>query len=310
MPFFSIVIPTFNRGHMVADAIESALSQSFTDHEIIVVDDGSNDDTAQVVKRYGKQVQYHRQENAGVASARNAGVALTQGEYLCYLDSDDLWLRNKLAVYKAAIDQNPGAPFIFSDFHKHDMKLERPYEVSNSDLFPYIFDFSQHLNSHIFSLSGDSLLRLLLRGYPLYPSTFAIHRRVHDHFRWDPGILKSEDFNLVLKLSCRYPFLYINQSLATVRVHDSNKSADFITKNHVNTASMKLLRDLYLPKSKRSLCNYYISQKYFGDGTSYFKKGLYRLSLTHIFRSLGFRENWARLFKAATGKVRRHSNAQ
>lgn len=310
MPFFSIVIPTFNRAHMIADAIESALSQSYTDHEIIVVDDGSSDDTAQIVERYGDRVQYHHQENAGVAAARNTGVALAQGEYICYLDSDDLWPDNKLSVYKEAIDQHPGAPFIFSDFHKHNMKLESAYEVSNSDIFPYIFDFTQPIGAQTFSLADDALLRLLLRGYPLYPSTFAIHRRVHDHFRWDPGILKSEDFNLVLKLSCRYPFVYINQSLATVRVHDSNKSSDFITKNRVNTASMKLLRDLYLPRSKRSLCNHYISQKYFGDGTSYFKKGLYRLSIVHIFRSLGFRENWVRLLKAAAGKFRRHENAQ
>src|SRR5690625_5379399 len=98
MPFFSIVIPTFNRGHMVADAIESALSQSFTDHEIIVVDDGSNDDTAQVVKRYGKQVQYHRLENAGVASARNAGWALSEGDFVCSRGCDGLSARHTLVV--------------------------------------------------------------------------------------------------------------------------------------------------------------------------------------------------------------------
>jgi glycosyltransferase involved in cell wall biosynthesis len=310
MPFFSIVIPTFNRESMVADAIEAALGQSYEDYEVIVVDDGSTDDTAQVVERYGDNVRYYRQENAGVASARNRGVALSSGEYICYLDSDDLWPTNKLATYKAILDKNPGAPFIFSDFHKHNIKHEKAYEISNSEIFPYIFDHTETLGKHTFLLKGDALLRLLLRGYPLYPSTFAIHRNVHDHYRWDPGILKSEDFNLVLKLSCQHSFLYINQSLATVRVHDSNKSSDFITKNHVNTASMKLLRDLYLPKSKRSLCNHYISQKYFADGTGYFRKGLYRMSAVNIFRSMGFRENWIRLIKSTAGKLWRRENAQ
>ncbi|MDQ2076174.1 glycosyltransferase family A protein [Marinimicrobium sp. ABcell2] len=310
MPFFSVVIPTFNRESMVADAIEAALSQDFTDYEIIVVDDGSTDGTARIVEAYGAKVQYYRQDNAGVATARNTGVALSHGEYICYLDSDDLWPQTKLSEYKDVIDQNPGAPFIFSDFHKHNVKNPKPYEISNSEIFPYIFDLAEPAGQNTYTLKGDSLLRLLLRGYPLYPSTFAIHRSVHNHYRWDPGILKSEDFNLVLKLSCQYPFLYIDQSLATVRVHDSNKSSDFITKNHINTASMKLLRDLYLPKSKRSLCNHYISQKYFGDGTSYFKKGLYRLSVANIVRSLGFRENWVRLMKSTVGKLWRRENAQ
>lgn len=297
MPFFSVVIPSYNRSDMTLDAVSSVLGQTFRDFEIIVVDDGSTDDTEQVLRDLGGKIRYHKQKNAGVAAARNQGISLSGGDYICYLDSDDLWHPQKLAIYKAAIDSNPEIAFFFSDFHKHDITLPEPYTLSNSDMFPYIYDLAEKHQGEIYTVEGESLLRLLFRGYPLYPSTFAIRRDVHEHFRWDPGILKSEDFNFVLKVSRQYGFAYLNQSLTTVRVHDSNKSADFLTKNNVNLFSMKLYRDLYVKEEGRPLCNFYISQKQFGMGRHYLKQGLLRLGLAHIFQSLLYKENWKRLVK-------------
>ncbi len=297
MPFFSVVIPSYNRSDMTVDAINSVLGQTFPDFEIIVVDDGSTDDTEQVLRSFGDRIRYHKQTNAGVAAARNQGISLSSGHYICYLDSDDLWHPEKLAIYKSAIDSHPEIAFFFSDFHKHDVSLPEPYTLSNSDMFPYIYDLANKHEGKIYTIEGESLLRLLFKGYPLYPSTFAVRRDVHEHFRWDPGILKSEDFNFVLKVSRQYGFAYLSQSLTTVRVHDSNKSADFQTKNDVNLFSMKLYRDLYVKEEGRSLCNFYISQKQFGMGKHYLKHGLLRLGLSHIFQSLLYKENWKRLLK-------------
>lgn len=266
MPLFSVIIPTFNRANMTREAVLSVLQQTCDDYEIIVVDDGSSDNTEEALSDLSENIQYYYQENSGVASARNTGLSNSSGQYLCYLDSDDLWPEDKLYLYKKCIEVHSAPAFIFSDFHKHDMTLPKPYEVSNSDMFSYIHDLTTPLSSDTFLIKNDSLFQLLFRGYPMYPSTFAIRRDVHDHFRWDPGIRKSEDFNLVLRLATRYPLTYINKSLTTVRVHDSNKSADYVTKNHVHLNSMKLYRDLYAPKEALSICNYYISQKQFAVG--------------------------------------------
>jgi glycosyltransferase involved in cell wall biosynthesis len=289
---------------MTVDAVNSVLSQTCRDFEIIVVDDGSTDDTEEVLRGFSDRITYHKQTNAGVASARNKGIALSSGRYICYLDSDDLWHPEKLTIYKDAIDANPEIAFLFSDFHKHDITLPEPYTLSNSDMFPDIYNLAKNQEDNLFTIEGEDLLRLLFKGYPLYPSTFAIRRDVHDHFRWDPGILKSEDFNFVLKVSKQYGFAYLSQSLTNVRVHDSNKSADFLAKDNVNLFSMKLYRDLYTKEDTRSLCNFYISQKQFRMGKRCLKLGLFKLGASHLFHSLLYKENWKRLIRRILGDKR------
>jgi len=99
MPYFTIVIPSYNRGHIVGRAIESVLNQSYSDFEIIVVDDGSTDNTKEVVCQYMDcRINYFFQENSGVSVARNTGSKLAKGDYLVFLDSDDyvkdIWLKD------------------------------------------------------------------------------------------------------------------------------------------------------------------------------------------------------------------------
>jgi glycosyltransferase involved in cell wall biosynthesis len=98
----SAVIPTYNRSRMVCRAIDSALAQTHPDVEVIVIDDGSTDDTAERLAAYGERIRVIRQPNAGVCAARNAGMALASGEFIAFLDSDDAWLEWKLAAQVAA----------------------------------------------------------------------------------------------------------------------------------------------------------------------------------------------------------------
>lgn len=97
MPKVSVIIPTYNREHCIAEAIESVLAQTYGTTEIIVVDDGSTDRTAERVAAYGDRVTYIHQENAGPSRARNRGIRESSGELIAFLDSDDLWLSTKLA---------------------------------------------------------------------------------------------------------------------------------------------------------------------------------------------------------------------
>src|SRR5438045_7898820 len=103
---FSIVIPTYNRSELLREALESVFAQTFTDYEVVAVDDGSTDETVQVLRSYGQQVRFFRQENKGPGAARNLGLTQARGEYVAFLDSDDLWFPWTLATYRRAIEEN------------------------------------------------------------------------------------------------------------------------------------------------------------------------------------------------------------
>jgi len=95
-PLVSAIIPTYNRAHVICDAVESILAQTYREIEVIVVDDGSKDDTLPRLKQYGDRIRVVSQANAGPAAARNRGIAVAQGELIAFLDSDDLWLSTKI----------------------------------------------------------------------------------------------------------------------------------------------------------------------------------------------------------------------
>lgn len=103
MPFFSIVIPTYNRARLLEETLASVFAQEETDYEVLVVDDGSTDDTLETLARYGERVRVLKQQNAGPGAARNLGIQEARGEYVAFLDSDDLWFPWTLATYRRAL---------------------------------------------------------------------------------------------------------------------------------------------------------------------------------------------------------------
>ncbi len=107
-PTVSVVVPTYNRWPLLADAIDSVLSQTFADFELIVIDDGSTDETPRQLARYGSRLRVISQRNRGVAAARNRGVSVARAPYIAFLDSDDLWLRSKLQEQICFMLADPG----------------------------------------------------------------------------------------------------------------------------------------------------------------------------------------------------------
>lgn len=124
MPRFSVIIPTYNRAALLREALESVFAQTFTDYEVIVVDDGSADDTPAVIASYGDRVRFYRQENSGPGAARNLGIQNAAGEYVAFLDSDDLWFPWTLSSYHAVIEACDKPGFICGDCIKFSGKDE------------------------------------------------------------------------------------------------------------------------------------------------------------------------------------------
>jgi hypothetical protein len=115
-PRFSVIIPAYNAAAFVARAIDSVLAQTWPAHEILVVDDGSSDDTAQVVARYGAPVRYLRQDNAGVSAARNAGARAATGDWLAFLDADDWYYPERLRWHGEWIARDDRLDFLTGDY--------------------------------------------------------------------------------------------------------------------------------------------------------------------------------------------------
>lgn len=120
----SVLIPTYNYGHFIGEAIESVLQQNVADVEIIVVDDGSNDNTKDVVAKY-KQVKYYYQEHKGISAARNLCLSMAKRDngYIAFIDADDIWLESKLQEQLNYFDKNPDCDIVFTHYKNEFMDL-------------------------------------------------------------------------------------------------------------------------------------------------------------------------------------------
>ena len=125
-PLISVIIPVYNGEAFLAEAIQSVLNQNFLPIEIVVVDDGSTDNTKQIALGFGDQIIYTKKENGGVASARNRGIELAKGDFIAFIDADDLWLLNKTET-QISILENPGIEIVigFTQMMALDKDVQR-----------------------------------------------------------------------------------------------------------------------------------------------------------------------------------------
>jgi glycosyltransferase involved in cell wall biosynthesis len=134
----SVIIPVYNGDRYLAEAIQSVLAQTYQPIEIIVIDDGSTDDTAEVAQSFGSLIRYDYQLNSGSSAARNRGIELASGEFIAFLDADDLWLEDKLALQIEAFNINPDVDIVcghIKQFHSPELdeitkaKIHCPPEI-------------------------------------------------------------------------------------------------------------------------------------------------------------------------------------
>jgi glycosyltransferase involved in cell wall biosynthesis len=183
-PRVSVVIPTYNCAHYLAQAIESVFSQTYSNCELIVVDDGSTDDTRQVLQQYGDRLQALYQSNQGVAVARNCGIQAAQGEWIAFLDADDFFLPKKLAVQMAIAEANPHLGIIHSGWQRVNSEGEVLMIVEPWQQVP-------QLN-----------LESWLRWKPVLPSAMLFQRQwLEQAGGFNPQFPPAEDTELVLRLA-------------------------------------------------------------------------------------------------------------
>ena len=196
MAAVSVVIPTFNRARKVVRAITSVLSQTFTDIEIIVVDDGSTDGTNKAVEQFDDFVTYvAHSSNLGVSAARNTGIKTSSGPLIAFLDSDDHWLPEKLAAQVGFFDEHPGAGVCQTE----ELWIRNGRRVN---------PMKKHLKP-----SGD-IFEPSLKLCLVSPSAVMLKRCLLDKVgSFDEDLPVCEDYDLWLRISCRYPVHLIREPL-------------------------------------------------------------------------------------------------
>jgi len=195
----SVIIPTYNRGWILKEAIDSVLAQEFRDFELIVVDDGSTDNTPQILESYAQDLTVIRQPNRGVSAARNRGIVAANGRLISFLDSDDLWLPRKLSSQVNFFNSNPEAVINQTE----EIWIRNGVRVNPKTRHhkPSGMIFEQSLALCLVSPSAVMMKRFLFDAVGLF----------------DEDLPACEDYDLWLRISWRYPVHLIETPLIIKR---------------------------------------------------------------------------------------------
>ncbi len=201
MPYFSIVIPVYNKEKFVSKTIESVLNQTFTDYEIIIVNDGSTDQSEAKISAFkDNRVQYFSKENQGVAFARNFGIEKATSDFICFLDADDLWYPNFLeTMHRFTAEFSEQKVFAAAiEIETKNKLIKAHYSISATSDFEIVnfFDASQ-------------------KECVLWTSSVCIHKSVFEKVgNFDTNIKHGEDTEMWIRIGLKYPIVFIWKILA------------------------------------------------------------------------------------------------
>lgn len=254
----SVIIPTFNREKMVARAISSVLGQTFKGYEVIVVDDGSSDETRKAVSEFGESVRYiAHQGNCGVSAARNTGIKNSNAALIAFLDSDDYWLPKKLEVQLDFLKKNPHAVACQTGElwirNGRRVNPKKRHEKPSGDIF-------------------IPSLKLCL----VSPSAVMLKRSLFDDVGlFDELLPACEDYDLWLRIACRYPVYLIAQDLIVKQGgHPDQLSLAYVGMDRFRISSLlKLLKGELLNEQQRKAAMEELSRKCGIYGAGCIKRG-------------------------------------
>ena len=204
----AVVIPTFNHAHFLSDALDSVMAQTHPVDEIVVIDDGSQDDPAAVVARY-PDVRLIRQENAGLSAARNRGLAAIKTDCVTFLDADDILAPAAIAHNAALFEQHPEAGFVYGAYDRIDVARRR------------------YSGPHFRPVPSDAASAILV-GNPVAMHATVLYdvARLREVGGFDSTLRRCEDYDVYIRLSRRHPVFCHPALTASYRFHGSNMSAD------------------------------------------------------------------------------------
>lgn len=206
----SVIIPTYDRAHTLPRALDSVLNQTEPAHEIVVVDDGSQDETEVLVRQSYPQVRYLSQPNGGVSRSRNQGIAAAGGDWIALLDSDDAWLPTKLAAQSAALGERTGIRLC----HTEEIWIRRGRRVNQMD---------KHAKS------GGYIFRACLPRCVISPSSAMLHRSLIDEVgNFDEDLPACEDYDLWLRICATEPVAFV----PTPQIEKYGGHADQLSHQH------------------------------------------------------------------------------
>jgi len=209
----SVILPTYNRSRMISEAIDSVLNQTFKDFELIVVDNYSTDNTESAVQSYrDKRIRYYKNHNHGLVSvSRNYGIEKSGGEYIAFLDDDDLWLPEKLEKQLILLDSNKELGLVYSDYYNMDSNGNLIGEPCFRSLKP----FRGNVFNELIVVNFVPQLTVLIRREALdVVGGFNLKYRI------------AQDYDLWLRIAERYLIDFTEEPLAKYRIHGGNVSGN------------------------------------------------------------------------------------
>ncbi len=209
-------MPAYNYARYLREAIDSALAQSYPPLEVIVVDDGSTDATPEVLASYGDRIRVLRQSNRRAAAARNAGIAAARGEYVAFLDADDVWPRRKLELQMARFDADPSLGLVHGGVQTFDA-AGRTLQVWLDGLEGRVAEEMLRLDREVITAPGSNIV---------------VPKRVAEEIGgFDERLLPSEDWDFCYRVAARYPIGYVAEVVLRYRMHGGGV--------HLNIAGME-----------------------------------------------------------------------
>ncbi len=246
----SVVIPSYNSAAYLADAIDSALKQTLAPLEVIVVNDGSTDETAQILERYRGRICCITQENRGLAGARNRGIAAAQGDLIAFLDADDIWFPEKLEKQLQCLEEHPQAALVHSQPYYWDTGTGEKWTRSNHGRHEYVGLCYHRLFFKPGALAGSMIVR---------KECLAEVGVFDERIRGAGG----EDYDLCLRIARHYEFAFVDEPLFLYRLHSSNltKQRRTCLENELYVVRKALQAD---PDLRRALGRTAINERLFG----------------------------------------------
>ncbi|MFC1657044.1 glycosyltransferase [Candidatus Moduliflexota bacterium] len=256
-PAVSVVIPVYNGEKHIREALESVFKQTYQDYEVVCVDDGSTDSSHEIIKGYGKRVVCCKQENAGPSSARNKAIRMSRGEFVAFLDQDDVWYPDKLEQQVGYLKRNPDVAMVHSNINisMDDKVVHNGLEIGKRQY-------------------GSNVFEELCLGNFINSITVVIRRTVLDKIgHFDEAFRMAQDYDLWLRVAAEYKIAFQDEIMGEYRLHDNNSSRGNIEVVKDDLKILNKIRSMYptlvsdIPEIKIR-DRYY--QKYYMLGYGYF----------------------------------------